>query len=584
MTWSEPVAVAQVTAQVAAVARTVRVDYDVLLEDEEATLGRATTIVNPYSDMSGYVNERSVSNDSSPHRTTPPTRPTPTPHPRTTPPCPITIITGDYNDEEGCGAEARGCKEGAVDATEVVCKHVLGMDVPYMWLLDGAGGGGLEAAGAKDYCFTSDKHHWDLHTKNLALNGEGVLKLTDFSNAVQVKPKSPRCVDPIGIPYWQAPDVRFGSYNVPNVEVWSVGAMVWELTEARPPFSDTGPPVSEPALYPPAFHEFFVAVLQACGGVRGAGALLETPFIQRARGQPVIVQLLSRCMAIAQVLQDGLSATKEHTLYSSCFALDLMDPVTAVGLVASILQLVAAKAVIDLGRDARNATKDQRDFLLEIENLAPLLEDLKHRKLEKPLGQLKETMEHITRKLGSMNKVGSKALFWTFWSKKKVEEDLAKIERFKAVLNAWLLLDNWDVGQQIRTEFGTISQNQREYHDGILIEVRSVVQNQHGLQDCKPILTVKLEWDVNKRPAVEREKIVKEHEKIFSWLSPPNFFARHADIFETRQKGTGLWFLREKQFQDWLSSGGTPWCHRIRAVRVEDYGPIMVHDYGHNYC
>ncbi|KAJ7271007.1 hypothetical protein C8J57DRAFT_1603270 [Mycena rebaudengoi] len=120
-----------------------------------------------------------------------------------------------------------------------------------------------------------------------------------------------------------------------------------------------------------------------------------------------------------------------------------MDPVTAVGLVASILQLVAtAKSVIDLGRDARNATKDQRDLLLEVENLAPLLGDLKHRlqqpnnqsglqKLEKPLAQLKEIMEHITRKLGSVNKVGSKALVWTFWSKKEVDEDLAKIERFR---------------------------------------------------------------------------------------------------------------------------------------------------------
>jgi hypothetical protein len=77
-------------------------------------------------------------------------------------------------------------------------------------------------------------------------------------------------------------------------------------------------------------------------------------------------------------------------------------------------------------------------------------------------------------------------------------------------------------------------------------------------------LTVELEWDINKRAAVERDKIVKEREKIFDWLSPPNFFARHAEIFGTRQKGTGLWFLCERQFQDWLSSGGTLWCRGIR--------------------
>jgi DNA repair exonuclease SbcCD ATPase subunit len=136
-----------------------------------------------------------------------------------------------------------------------------------------------------------------------------------------------------------------------------------------------------------------------------------------------------------------------------------MDPITAVGLVASILQLVAAaKSVIDLGRDARNATKDQQDLFLEVQNLAPLLEDVHNRlkqsnnrsvngiqQLGKPLDQLKETMKHINRKLGSANKVGSKALVWTFWNKKEVNEDLAKIERFKSVLNAWLLLDNWCV-------------------------------------------------------------------------------------------------------------------------------------------
>jgi hypothetical protein len=135
-----------------------------------------------------------------------------------------------------------------------------------------------------------------------------------------------------------------------------------------------------------------------------------------------------------------------------------MDPVTAIGLVASILQLVTTfKSVTDLGRDVVNAPKEQRDLLLEVENLALLLEDFKHRvqqqpnnqavnglqKLEKPLGQLRETMEHINGKLGSANKVGSKALVWTFWNKKEVDENLAKIERFKAVLNAWLLLDNW---------------------------------------------------------------------------------------------------------------------------------------------
>ncbi|KAJ7270906.1 hypothetical protein C8J57DRAFT_1468112 [Mycena rebaudengoi] len=44
----------------------------------------------------------------------------------------------------------------------------------------------------------------------------------------------------------------------------------------------------------------------------------------------------------------------------------MADPVSALGPVASILQLVAtAKSVIDLGRDAANAPKEQRELFLE---------------------------------------------------------------------------------------------------------------------------------------------------------------------------------------------------------------------------
>ncbi|KAJ7270993.1 hypothetical protein C8J57DRAFT_1507954 [Mycena rebaudengoi] len=76
-----------------------------------------------------------------------------------------------------------------------------------------------------------------------------------------------------------------------KVDVWSVGATVWELAEARRSFSDTEPPVSDPA---PTLH------CRAPSPRRAPGVLLETPFVQRASGRPVIVRLLSRCMAIEQ--------------------------------------------------------------------------------------------------------------------------------------------------------------------------------------------------------------------------------------------------------------------------------------------
>ncbi|KAJ7291420.1 ankyrin repeat domain-containing protein [Mycena rebaudengoi] len=294
-----------------------------------------------------------------------------------------------------------------------------------------------------------------------------------------------------------------------------------------------------------------------------------------------------------------------------------MDPVSAVGLVASILQLVAAaKSAIDLGRDAVNARKDQRDLFLEVQNLAPLLEDLKHRaqqpnnqvvnglqKLEKPLGQLKETMENITRKLGSANKVGSKALVWTFWSKKEVDEDMAKIERFKAVLNTWLVLDTWDVGQQqeknhsqirqdqyrLLTEVKNLAQSEQDFHDSAglsLLDIWDTQQKSHDQisktlssnsntqrHDNYRILTEVRNVAQDQREAMDST----EREKIIDWLSPLNFFARHADIFGTRQEGTGRWLLEDPRFRTWLlSRGEIIWCSGIPGAGKTVLASIVV--------
>ncbi|KAJ7291361.1 ankyrin repeat-containing domain protein [Mycena rebaudengoi] len=283
-----------------------------------------------------------------------------------------------------------------------------------------------------------------------------------------------------------------------------------------------------------------------------------------------------------------------------------MDPVSAVGLVASILQLVAAaKSVIDLGRDAVNATKDQRDLLLEVQNLAPLLEDLKYRlqqpnnqsvngiqRLEKPLGQLKETMEHITRRLGSVNKVGSKPLIWTFWNKKEADEDMGKIERFKAVLNAWLLLDTWDVGQQqeknysqirqdqyrLLTEVKSLAQNEQDFHDSagsVLSEISKTLRSggKTQRQDNYRILTEVRNVAQDQREVMDSA----EREKIIDWLSPLNFFARHAAIFGTRQEGTGRWLLEDPRFRTWLlSPGEIIWCSGIPGAGKTVLASIIV--------
>ncbi|KAJ7889314.1 hypothetical protein B0H14DRAFT_2336806, partial [Mycena olivaceomarginata] len=57
-----------------------------------------------------------------------------------------------------------------------------------------------------------------------------------------------------------------------------------------------------------------------------------------------------------------------------------------------------------------------------------------------------------------------------------------------------------------------------------------------------------------------------------NWLSPINFFLRHADIRQVRQPGTGEWLLVHPHFKAWESaSGRTLWCHGIRASKVVDH-------------
>ncbi|KAF8836060.1 kinase-like protein [Paxillus ammoniavirescens] len=175
--------------------------------------------------------------------------------------------------------------------------------------------------------------HRDVRSDNLLLNASGVVKLADFSNAVRVTRNTPTATGAVGVIYWQAPEMRAGPYNALKVDLWSLGATVWELAETVPPFSMPAspstqttfsiqsarqvgpqwPPLSHPEHYSRGFHEFLRLCGREAAGRPGPGELLNTPFIRNACGRAVILQLLSQCRSIEEVMVareaagDGLS-------------------------------------------------------------------------------------------------------------------------------------------------------------------------------------------------------------------------------------------------------------------------------------
>ncbi|KAM5537386.1 hypothetical protein V8D89_008905 [Ganoderma adspersum] len=168
--------------------------------------------------------------------------------------------------------------------------------------------------------------HRDVRSDNLLVNREGVIKLADFSNAIQVSPSNPSCSDPAGVIYWQAPEVRSGPYNALKVDVWSLGATIWELAETEPPFSEITDPrqlgtelpsLSQPEIYSRSLHDFLDLCSNPSSSRPDPHDLLTTPFISNPSGRQAIVNLLVKCREIEERLSRRQSTDSAGTVSRS---------------------------------------------------------------------------------------------------------------------------------------------------------------------------------------------------------------------------------------------------------------------------
>ena len=163
--------------------------------------------------------------------------------------------------------------------------------------------------------------HRDVRSDNLLLNREGVLKigtvfsfslnggsrssplnLADFSNAITTTPNSTTCTGPVGVIYWQAPEVRVyaysllrssvriltsffsGAYNPMKADVWSLGATIWEMAESTPPFHDAisaadlrdrWPPLTRAGEFSRSIHDFLTLCSNPVASRPESSALLQ---------------------------------------------------------------------------------------------------------------------------------------------------------------------------------------------------------------------------------------------------------------------------------------------------------------------
>lgn len=96
---------------------------------------------------------------------------------------------------------------------------------------------GVEAAHAKGIV------HRDLKPANVLLSGDGTPKITDFGLAKELESKSSqtRSGSQIGTPSYMAPEQALCEIYGPSVDIYALGAILYEMLVGRPPFLGASP-------------------------------------------------------------------------------------------------------------------------------------------------------------------------------------------------------------------------------------------------------------------------------------------------------------------------------------------------------
>ncbi|CAO1632334.1 unnamed protein product [Sympodiomycopsis kandeliae] len=169
--------------------------------------------------------------------------------------------------------------------------------------------------------------HRDVRSDNVLICSNGMAKLSDFTHAVQLEADGPESKrkSVVGTAYWMAPElIKAQSYDV-AVDIWSLGATLYELCEGDPPnvnlpltraiqqIAQFGlPPLKNADEYSDSLRDFLKSTTEMRPKSRPtAAALLRKDFIKGCCSNGQIVELIDEARDLEEALDDGEEEEEE---------------------------------------------------------------------------------------------------------------------------------------------------------------------------------------------------------------------------------------------------------------------------------